>query len=211
MWLLAELGVPYELERHARVKMRAPEALQKLHPLGKAPVIVDREAPGGERVIAESGAIIEYLLDAFDGEHKLRPAPSDPRHLDYRYWLHYAEGSLMPPMLVRLIFDQVEAAKLPFFVKPIAKGIAAKVDANFTGPEVERHAKFLDDHLAKHTWFVGDEFTAADVQMVYGVEAILDRGRAKCSTKNIQRWREACNQRPAFRHALDEGGELMPA
>ncbi len=206
LWLLAELGVDYELKIHQRdANMRAPEAMRKLHPLGKSPIVVH-----GERVLAESGAVLEYLVDEFDAEHRLRPASDDPAYLDYRYWMHYAEGSLMSPLLVRLIMDKVRTAPLPFFIKPIAKGVAGKVEETFTRPELERHAAYLNDALAERPFFAGEQFSAADIQMIYGVEALVTRGRVQTDVSRLSRWLDGCRARPAFQAALERGGPLIP-
>ena len=127
LWLLEELAVPYEVRRYARdpKTLYAPPALAKVHPLGKSPVITD-----GDITVAESGAIVEYLIDAH-GQGRLRPAPGTPEQRRYTYWLHFAEGSLMPPLLMQLVFDKVRTAPVPFFVKPIVLGIADKVTASY--------------------------------------------------------------------------------
>ncbi len=123
LWLMEELGLPYEIQRYQRdpKTMLAPPSLRAVHPLGKSPVITD-----GELTLAESGAIIDYLVGRY-GAGRLAPAAGTPEHLRYTYWLHYAEGSAMPPLLLKLVFDKIENSPMPFFVKPIARGIAGKV------------------------------------------------------------------------------------
>ena len=139
LWMLEELGVPYEIKRYERdaKTMLAPDSLKKVHPLGKSPVITD-----GDLVIAESGAIIEYLAHTY-GKDTMLPKSGGQAWLDYTYWLHYAEGSLMPPLLMRLVFEKVKTSPMPFFVKPVAKGIANKTNEVFIGPMIKIHLDFV--------------------------------------------------------------------
>jgi len=166
LWLLEELGVPYEIKRYARdaKTMLAPPELRAVHPLGKSPVITD-----GSNTVAESGAIIEYVLDRY-GDGRLRPALGSEDRLRYTYWLHFAEGSAMPPLLMKLVFDRIEASPMPFFVRPIARGIANNVKTNFILPNLERHLAFMEGELAARDWFAGPDFSAADIQMSFPVE-----------------------------------------
>jgi len=203
LWLLEELGVPYELVRYARnpVTMRAPPTLDRLHPLGKSPLVTVDD----DLVLAESGAIIEYLVDTY-GEGRLRPEPGTEAHQRYRFWLHYAEGSLMPPLLVRLVFDRVRKAPVPFFIKPITKGIVAKVESTFTGPEIAKHVAFIEGELAKREYLCGDELTAADVQMSFPLEALVLRQRSQERTPAIAAFLDRIHARPAYGKALERGG-----
>src|SRR3954469_11911040 len=139
LWLLEELGVPYELIKYERdpKTMLAPPELAKIHPLGKSPVITD-----GEDTLAESGAILEYLVDQY-GDGRLVPSRGSRDYLRCRYYMHYAEGSLMPSLLMKLVFGRVKTAKVPFFVKPIAKKIASQVESTFIDPNLTRHVAFL--------------------------------------------------------------------
>src|SRR5262249_54040857 len=147
----------------------APKSLQAVHPLGKSPVITEDRL-----TLAESGAILEYLVEQHGGG-RLLPAPGTPERLADRYWMHYAQGSAMPPLLLKLIFDRIEKTPMPFFVKPIAKGIAGKVKATLVHPQLERHLDFMESALGQHAWFAGPEFTAADIQMSFPVEAAATR------------------------------------
>jgi glutathione S-transferase len=207
LWLLEELEIPYEIVRHERdpKTFLAPPALEQIHPLGKSPVIVD-----GEQTIAESGAILEYLVE-HHGDGRFTPRPGTPEHLRYRYFMHYAEGSLMPPLLVEFIFSRVKSAPLPFFAKPIARKIADGVDAQFVQPNLRRHVDFLDAELAKSQWFAGDELTAADIQMSYPVEALLQRAPALADRKRLRSFVERVHARPAYQRALQKGGPFEPA
>ena len=200
LWLLEELELPYELVKYERdpKTMLAPKSLQDIHPLGKSPVITD-----GAETLAESGAILEYLVETY-GKGKLAPAPGTPGYRHYKYFLHYSEGSLMPYLLMNLVFHKVKTAKLPFFVKPIAKKIAEKVGADFIEPNLTRHFEFLDQHLAKHAWFAGDELSAADIQMSYPLEAAAERGNEH-TTQRMRDWLAKIQARPAYKRALERG------
>ena len=205
LWLLEELGLDYAVKRYARDRqtMLAPPELRAVHPLGKSPVITE-----GELTVAESGAIVEYLLDEHDPEGRLRPKPRTPEGRRFTYWLHFAEGSLMPPLLVALIFAKVRSAQVPFFVKPILKGITAQVHKAYIDPNVSSLLAFMEAELATRAWFAGDEFTAADVQMSYPVEAAA-AGRAGFTAQShpkLHQWLQRCQARPAYQRALEAGG-----
>ncbi len=201
LWLLEELGLEYRIEAYQRdpETMLAPPSLRKIHPLGKSPVLED-----GEQIVAESGAIIEYLIDRYGGG-LLRPADGTPERLKYCYWLHYAEGSLMSPLLLRLVFDRVQTAPVPFFVKPIVKAIVAKVRGSFIDPQAKAHLDFVESELGKQPWFGGEEFSAADVQMSFPLEAAMLRVSGT-DRPNIKSFLERIHQRPAYQRALERGG-----
>ena len=198
-----ELGVPYEIQRYERdpKTMLAPESLKKIHPLGKSPVITD-----GDLVVAESGAIIEYLAHTY-GKDTLLPEGGGQAWLDYTYWLHYAEGSLMPPLVMRLVFQTVKNSPMPFFIKPVAKGIVDKTNQTFIGPIIRTHLDFVESHLAKNTWVLGDSLSAADIQMSFPLEASVARGIVGTSRPNINAWVERVHARPADQKALEKGGK----
>jgi glutathione S-transferase len=207
LWLLEELGLDYRIERYQRdpQTMLAPPALRKVHPLGKSPVITD-----GDTTVAESGAIVEYLVDRHGGG-RLKPPMGTPEQLRYTYWLHYAEGSAMPPLLLTLIFNRIETAPAPFFVKPIARAIAGKAKRTFIEPQLRTHLDFMEAELAKSDWFAGAEFTAADVQMSFPLEAAAARGGLDASRPRLMAWLARIHARPAYQRALEKGGpfELM--
>jgi glutathione S-transferase len=207
VWLLEELGIPYQIERYGRDKetgMAPPEILD-VHPLGKAPVITD-----GDKTIAESGAIIEYLVYEYD-DGRLKPEEGTAERRAYTYWLHYSEGTFAPLMLLSLVMGRIEKAPLPFFAKPIAKGIAGKVRGGYLDPNVTRNLEFMEWTLSKSKWFCGDRFTAADVQMSFALEAAEVRTDLSSSYPNLAAFLEAIRARPAYKAALDKGGhyELM--
>jgi len=207
LWLLEELGVEYEIKRYERDKKTslAPLDMLKIHPLGKAPVISD-----GELSVAESGAIIEYLVNKYD-DGRLRPPKGTPERLDYTYWIHYAEGTFMPLMIVSLIMSRIESAKMPFFVKPVAKGIVEKVRNGYLGPNVIRNLEYMNSILSRSNWFCGDELTAADIQMSFALEAAAVRTNLKNDYPNLNGFLERMKARPAYQAALEKGGpyELM--
>ena len=207
LWLLEELGLAYDIKRYERDKktMLAPPALRTVHPLGKSPVITD-----GDLTLAESGAIIEYLVERY-GDGCFAPAKELPAYLRYRYWMHYSEGSLMPPLLLKLVFDKVEASPMPFFVKPIAKAIAGKVKSSFILPQISAHLDYLEDELGKGAWFAGDDFTAADVHLSFPIEAAAARGGLDASRPRLMNYLLRIHARPAYQRALERGGvyELM--
>ena len=206
LWLLEELGVPYEIVKYDRdpKTLLAPRSLEEIHPLGKSPVVVD-----GDKSIAESGAILEYLIEAH-GNGRLIPPPGTQAHLDYRYFMHYAEGSLMPYLLMKLVFTKVRSAPVPFFVKPVVRKIADKVCDDFVHPNLRRHLAFLNAHLTKHTWFAGDELTAADIQMSYPIEAAVTRASSLVAPDGkidqLAAFVARIRERPAFQKALERGG-----
>ena len=202
LWLLEELGLTYEIKFYQRDKqtMLAPPELRAVHPLGKSPVITD-----GALTVAESGAILEYLVDRY-GNGRLKPAAVSAEALDYRYFMHYAEGSAMPPLLMKLVFDKVASAPMPFFVKPIAKGIADKVKAGFITPQIKNHLDFLEAQLAQRPWFAGAEFTAADIQMSFPLEAASARGGLAADRPHLMSFLKRIHAREAYQRALQRGG-----
>ncbi len=202
LWLLEELGLPYAVKRYARdpETMLAPPELQRVHPLGKSPVITD-----GEITVAESGAIIEYLLDTY-GQGRLRPPAGTPERRRFTYWLHFAEGSAMPFLLLKLVFDKVREAKVPFFVKPVVKGVAAKVTTSFIEPNLARQLAFMEAEIADRPWFAGSQFSAADIQMSYPIEAAAARAGLGDAQPALKDWLARIHARPAYVRALATGG-----
>lgn len=203
LWLLEELGVPYEIRRYQRdpKTLLAPPELLRVHPLGKSPVITD-----GDLTVAESGAIVEYLVERY-GKGALAPPQGSSQRLRYTYWLHFAEGTAMPPLVMALVFNRIESAPMPFFVKPVARGIARKVKGDFIAPNLARIVDHMEAELGRSEWFAGDAFSAADVQMSFPVEAAAARaGGAK--KPNMQRFLDRIHARPAYQRALEKGGEF---
>ena len=203
LWLLEELGLPYEVKRYERDArtMLAPPSLREVHPLGKSPVLTD----GGE-TLAESGAIIEYLVDRH-GAGRLAPAPGTPARLRYTYWLHYAEGSAMPPLLLKLVFDRVESGPMPFYARPIARAIAGGVKSTFVVPQITRHLDYMEAELGRFRWFAGDEFSAADIQMSFPLEVATKRAGLDMSRARLMDFLARIHARPAYLRALERGGK----
>jgi glutathione S-transferase len=202
LWLLEELGVPYEVKRYERDPdtMLAPASLLAVHPLGKSPVIVDSGI-----TVAESGAIIEYLVGNYGDGRLIPPAGSGDR-LRYTYWLHYAEGSAMPPLLLKLIFDRIGANPAPWPISAIARRIAGAVQNTFIAPNLKRHLDFMEAELHTHPWFAGSEFTAADVQMSFPLEAAVARAGLDSSRPQLMGFLDRIHARSAYRRALQRGG-----
>jgi glutathione S-transferase len=200
LWLLEELGVPYEVVRYERnpKTMLAPEALRRIHPLGKSPVITE-----DGQTIAETGAIIQYILDRH-GKGRLMPERGSPDYLRFVYWLHYAEGSAMTPLLLKLIFRRVAEQPAPFFVRPILRQVAGRVQQVLVDPQLALHTGYWENELGQSSWFAGD-FTAADIQMSFPVEAAASR-TSFASYPRLKDFLERIHARPAYQRALERGG-----
>lgn len=202
LWLLEELGTPYEVRRYERdpATMLAPPSLRAVHPLGKSPVISD-----GGTTVAESGAIVEYLI-AHHGEGRLRPPAGTPEELRYTYWLHYAEGSLMPLLLLGLVAGRIAGPPMPWYARPVARGIAKGLRERFVAPQIGRHLDYLESELAGRDWFAGLDFTAADVQMSFPLEAAAARAGLDGGRPRLADWLARIHARPAYQRALAQGG-----
>lgn len=203
LWLLEELGAEYEIRKYQRdpKTMLAPPELKQVHPLGKSPVITDQGL-----TIAESGAIIEYLVERYGGGRLVPPAGS-PERLRYTYWLHFAEGSAQPFLLLKLIFGRVATAPMPFFVRPVAKAISGRAISSFIQPNIDRQLDYMEAELGKSPWFAGSEFTAADVQMSFPLEAATMRGGLDERRPRLMAFLKRIHERPAYRRAIERGGE----
>jgi len=203
LWLLEELELPYEIVHYQRdpQTMLAPASLRAVHPLGKSPVVTTDDG----LTLAESGAIVETLIERF-GNGRLAPVPGTPDAVRYRYWLHFAEGSAMSPLLLKLVFDRIETTKMPFFAKPIAKAIASKTKSAFINPNIVSHLNFMETELGRSEWFAGDAFTGADIQMSFPVEAAQARGGLDAKRPKLMAYLERIHARPAYKRALERGG-----
>lgn len=202
LWLLEELGVDYEVRRYERDPrtMLAPEALHAVHPLGRSPVIEDEG-----RVVAESGAIVEYLIGRY-GESRLIPRADSDERLRYTYWLHYAEGTLMPLLLLGLIFERLSQPPMPLLLRPVGGAIGAGVRKSFVEPRLRQNLEFIENELARSTWFAGEEVSGADVQMSFPLEAAMTRGGIADGYPRIRSFVGRVHGRPAWRRALERGG-----
>ena len=187
LWLLEELGLDYDVRRYKRhpKTMLAPPELARVHPLGKAPVIED-----GGIVVAETGAIAEYLVDKAGG--RLGPPPNRADVLRYRQFLHYAEGSMMPPLFGLLVVN-----RLGLLGRPAKPTIQRMLDT---------HLDWLESELGTRDWFAGDAFTAADLMMSFPLEASRARGGLDERRPNLIDWLERIHARPAYGAALARGG-----
>ena len=202
LWLLEELGLEYEIKKYQRdpKTMLAPPELKAVHPLGKSPVVTD-----GDVVVAESGAIVEYLLERY-GNGRMVPPAGTPEKRQYTFFLHFAEGSAMPPLLMKLVFDRIENGPMPFFAKPIARSIARKVKDSFVNPNIRTQLDYLESELAGRDWFAGSDITAADIQMSFPLEAAASRGGLDARYPRLSGFLQRIHARPAYQRALERGG-----
>lgn len=200
LWLLEELGVPYEIVRYQRQpSMLAPKELRAIHPLGKSPVITD-----GGNTIAESGAIVEYIVDTY-GNGRLIPPPKTPERLRYTYWLHYAEGSAMPLLLQKLLLT-LAPKRVPGLLRPFVKPVFGRMLATLVNPQLKQHIAFWEGELTRSEWFAGNDFSAADIQMSFPLEAASARAGLDESSPKAWAWLQRIHARPAYQRALDKGG-----
>jgi glutathione S-transferase len=200
LWLLEELGLPYEIRHYKRdpKTLFAPAELRNVHPLGKSPVVTDDGA-----TIAETGAILEYLVDKAGG--RLRPPEGTPERLRWTYWLHYAEGSAMAPLLMRLIFS-VLPSRAPALIRPIVRSISARTIGGYIDPQIKTHFDYIESELTKSTWFAGENFSAADVMMSFPLEAAGFRANVFAGRPHVKAFVERIQARPAYLRALEKGG-----
>jgi glutathione S-transferase len=201
LWLLEELEAPYEIVRYQRdpQTMLAPAELKAIHPLGKSPVVTH----DGE-TLAETGAIVEYILERFD-QGRLAPAEGTAERRRLRYWLHYAEGSAMPPLLIKLVFGRMPAGA-PMLIRPIADAIAKRAQSGFVDPQLKLHFDYWEAELEKAAWFAGDAFSAADIMMSFPIEAGAERAALRVGRPRLAAFLKKIHQRPAYRRALERGG-----
>ena len=203
LWMLEELGAEYEIQYYERDRKTnlAPPELKDVHPLGKSPVIVD-----GGRTIAESAVIVEYLARSY-GNGEWAPSLDDPAYWNFNYWMHYAEASLMPPLLLKLVFSRLREPPVPFLIRPISRKIADQVDNAFTDPQIATHFSYVDGYLTDHEWFSGAAIGAADIQMSFPLEAARSRAVEAGQYPQIDAWLKRVHARPAYLRALEAGGE----
>lgn len=204
LWLLEELGLEYDVKRYERDKTTslAPPELKAVHPLGKSPVITDNGL-----VVAETGAIIEYIVDTYGGGRLIPPAGS-PERLRYTYWMHAAEGSVMPLMVMSLIFNRIDTAA-PWLIRPVAWAITSQVRSAYLGPNLKANLDHMEAELGKSTWFAGSEMTAADVMMSFPVEAAAVRTDLGSEYPKLRAFLDRVQARPAYKKALERGGPYL--
>ena len=206
LWLLEELGAPYEIRSYQRdaKTMLAPPELRAIHPLGKSPVVTEDGL-----TLAETGAIVEWIIDRY-GQGRLAPPPGSAERVRWSYWLHYAEGSAMPPLLLKLVFGRLPAGA-PSLLRPVVNMIAARAQASFIDPNLKTHFDYWESELGKSEWFAGPQFSAADVMMSFPVEAAADRGGALNGRPRLAAFLEKIHARPAYQRALERGGPYANA
>jgi glutathione S-transferase len=211
LWLLEELELPYEIVRYQRDRRTrlAPPELKRIHPLGKSPVITD-----GDVTLAESGAILEYLAATYgrrgEGElGHLQPAIGSREWRHVLYWMHFAEGSLMNWLVMKLVFTKIPAQPMPFFVRPVARQLCAQVQHKLIDPNVAGAVQMMESHLGKHTWFAGEHLTVADFQMSFPVEAAFARASGAGELPCLRAYRDRVLLRPAYQRALAKGGPVL--
>lgn len=202
LWLLEELGIDYDIKHYQRDKKTglAPKALFDVHPLGKSPVIVNDEL-----IIAESGLIIEYLIDTY-GHGQLMPARGTPEHLQYRYWLHYSEGTFMNLMIITLVLNRIESAPQPFFIKPITRAIARKAKDGYSGPNIKLNLQYLEAVLQTSKWFCGSRMSGADIMMSFPIEAAAVRTDLTENYPALAEFHKRIKLLPAYQRAIERGG-----
>ncbi|OLO03184.1 MULTISPECIES: glutathione S-transferase [Salinicola] len=203
LWLLEELGAEYRIRTYRRDPgtLLAPPELKKVHPLGKSPVITD-----DAYTVAESGAIVEYLVARYDGD-ALVPEAGTPERLRYIHWLHYAEGSAMPLLVMKLVFSKLGKPPVPAIIRPIGKLLAAGVRQKFLDPQLRLHLDYWESELEHYAWFAGNDFSAADIQMSFPLLAAESRTDLS-NYPNIKRVLEEMRERPAYQRAIEKGGEF---
>ncbi|QJR81195.1 glutathione S-transferase [Alteromonas pelagimontana] len=201
LWLLEELGVEYHLEIYQRDSQTnlAPPELRAVHPLGRSPVLTTDHG-----ALAESGAIVEYIISRYATTDFVKP-DDEQLYQQYLFWLHFAEGSLMPPMVARLVLSKAKE-KAPFLIKPIAGKFADAIVHAYYGPNLERSLRYVESYLSSHDWFAGPRPTGADVQMLFPLETLVARGGAK-NYPAITKWVKYVHDRPAYQRALEKGGK----
>lgn len=205
LWLLEELALPYTVKHYSRdpQTMLAPESLRAIHPLGKSPVISD-----DGRVVAESGAIIEYLVARY-GQQRLPPPAGEDERLRYTYWLHYAEGSAMMPLLLGLVFRRLPRGPMPFFLRPLVRRISAQVMQRYVAPQIALHLDYMEAQLGASPWFAGEQFSAADIQISFPIEGAEAAGVLGCNRPNLSGFLARIRARPAYQRALEKGGPFV--
>ena len=202
LWMLEELGIDYEVRRYERLpNMLAPPELKVVHPLGKSPVIEDTDTG---IIVAETGAIVEYLA-GLKPEAGLKPAPGTAEARLWTYWLHYAEGSAMSPLLLKLVFSALPK-RTPALMRSIVRTVAAKADASFIDPQIRSHIAWWEAELARRPWFAGDQFSAADIMMSFPVETAAVRAPYGAEAGHVKAFLERIHARPAYQRALERGG-----
>lgn len=204
LWMLEELGIDYKIETYKRDSktLLAPDKLKNIHPLGKSPVITD-----GDRTIAESSVILDYLADRY-GDGRLKPIKESDEYWDYQYFLQAAEGSFMPYLFLSFVMSRLSKSPVPVVIRPVGKALSLGLQQKLIDPNLKGQFHFINQHLAENTWLAGDEFTAADIQMSYPLLAAESRSNLK-DYPLILNFLEKIRNREAYRKALEKGGPVQ--
>ncbi|MFW2176197.1 MULTISPECIES: glutathione S-transferase [unclassified Moraxella] len=216
IWLLEELQIPYQLTTYERYKGLAPKSMQQIHPMGKSPILQD-----DDKTLIESANIIEYLIDRYDQatpmlsselisqmvlNKQFRPDYGTPAYEDYRYWLHFTESSLMPLLIIRLLMGTM-IKKSPIGIKQVAKLLKNGVEKSYVGKSLEQELVMLDKHLARNEWLADTQFTGADIQLEFAINAMKQTHSLPSQYTNIHNWLTKCQARPAYEKAVAKGGK----
>ncbi len=205
LWMLEEMGIAYDIVRYQRDRaLLAPDALRRVHPLGSSPVLEDNGM-----VIAESGAILEYLQETYDSAQNFKPATPQDR-AQYRFWLHYAEGSLMPLMVMKMVFGNMDKPPVPEVFRSVGAMFGEAIQKTWLNRRIEIHSSYIENHLSSHEWFAGDALSCADFQMSFPVMALLAK-LAPEELPNTRQWLAKVEQRPAWQKAILVGGPITLA
>lgn len=202
LWLLEEMGVEYDLKIYQRDPKTnlAPADYQALHPMGKSPVVTD-----GEMTLAETGAIVEYLLDHYMTAG-LRPEKGTPERQAYYYWMHAAEGSVMPLLTLGLFLTMMET-RPPFFMRPIIKAVTGQLRKAYHTPSLRKQINYINTHLGENEWFTGSHLTGADAMMLFPLEAAMVRTVPDADYSHIKAYLDRVYARPAYQRAVERGGK----
>lgn len=202
LWLLEELQADYALEKYDRVAdtRLAPDKLKQLSPLGTAPVVTD----GDGLVLAESNAVIDYILDGHP-QNVLRPATGNAARADYLFWFHAGNGSLMPMQFMNGVLAMMES-RSPGLLRPLIKAVTSKVRSALIRPRLKRIFDRMEEDLGRHMWLAGDTLTAADISISYSIFSAEARGHIGENRPNIRRWLEQVRATPSFQRATEKDG-----
>lgn len=219
IWLLEELSIPYQLTSYDRENGLAPKSLKTVHPMGKSPILQD-----AQKTLIESAHIIEYLIDNYDMAGKntaefkpellanlvinkqFRPDYGTTAYEHYRYWLHFTESSLMPLLIIRLLFGKM-VQQSPIGIKQVAKLLSKGVEQSYLTKTLNAELLMLDKHLAQNDWLAGEQFTGADIQLEFAIDAMQKTRQLEPRFANIYNWLKRCHARPAYQQAVAKGGE----
>lgn len=209
VWLLEELNITYQLTSYERENGLAPKSLKNIHPMGKSPILQD-----DNQILIESAHIIEYLIDNYDNidnhdalnHKKFRPNYATTEYEKYRYWLHFTESSLMPLLIIRLLFSRM-IKQSPIGIKQVAKLLQNGVEKSYVNKTLNAELTMLDEHLSNHDWLAGSQFTGADIQLEFAIDAMKKSRQLEPCFANIHNWLKRCHAREAYQKTVQKIGE----